>query len=115
MKWLAGVIVLLGVLYGFAVGAQKHDLIFYPFGGLIAGLIVVGLLLVVLWLARIFRTKAPKGALYTGTVFYWIGTGVAVFALGLGAWSAYAVSSIKFVLYGVGLAIFYWALGWGIR
>ena len=126
------------VLYGAFISAASKpsgfplvvDLLFGIFGGLIIGWATVGLLRLILLLARKFRTSAPKTALYTGKTFYWLGCGIAVFSLGLAAWQVYifvsgpispwasseiALFNAKFILKGIGLAVFYWALGWGIR
>src|SRR5262249_55881709 len=97
--------------------------------GLIIGWAIVGLLRLILLLARKFRMKAPKAAPYTGKVFYRLCCVIAIISLGHGAWLAFDLASIgispfasdvvalayKYVLYSAGLAVFYWSLGWGVR
>ena len=88
MKLVVAIIVAASVSYGTYLGLAKNAPIQYALGGLIASPLWVGLLYVLLWLARQFRTKAPRVARWTGLSVFWLGAVIGVWIL-LGA--AYAI------------------------
>jgi hypothetical protein len=87
----------------------------------IAGFIVAGILLGLIWLIatsiRKFRMKSPgRKTLLIGTVVFWIGCVIGVYFLGL---TFYVLGlpnmSSKTLYFVAGPAVFYPALGWLIR
>ncbi len=122
MKWRSitfVTIIFLFALYGAYLGAAEYE---YPllvsfvigsFGGLFVGLIVVGLLLVILWLARIFREKGPRVAWLVGNIAFWLGSATAVLCIGFAVYAGYMgyLCQKHCDGFGIGSLLFYIGMG----
>jgi hypothetical protein len=125
MKRLTVAIIFLFILCGAYLGVANPEInapfplglrfIFGAFGGFIIGLIVVGLLWIILWLARKFREKKPWLARLIGNMFFWLGNAIGIYMVGLAAYEGYAGAPTGVAGKLLGMGVFYLALGWSIR
>jgi hypothetical protein len=115
MKWLAATIVFAMTLCGAYLGLRQQALVSYLLAGFIMGWVLVGLLCVVAWLARKFREKTPRFALWVGNIFLALSSAAAVFCVGSAVYAAYEGASLQLVGQLVGIGVFYLVVGCGVR
>lgn len=96
------------LLYAFVTGRS-------PILGILSGMLVIGLSLLVGKIGHAISRRVPVAARRAGNGFFWIGTALAVFSIGLGAYAAYGGASRTLLGVFVALALVYWAAGWGLR
>jgi hypothetical protein len=115
--WLVrATVVCLFVLNGIALRSPElHPSIPTLIKGFIAGLMAIGLSLLIGRLGKKICAKMPVGARLTGTVLYWVGSAIAVLCVGLAAFAAHLGASSGLVVMAASAAPCYWAAGWGLR
>jgi hypothetical protein len=124
MKWIFGLIIGLGVLYGVYRGLQTDSLASSSIAGGITGVLSAGIIWLIMWCARKFRVKTPGPIVVrVGTALYWIGCALGVYFLGLAVYltaeaartSDYSRVALSVIGYTIWTAFLCWFIGRGIR
>ena len=121
MKWFELAIIFLSVVYAAFLSSDQLEFSLFVrlaiglVSGLVIGWAIVGLLRLLLWLARLFSKKMPRTAFYVGTGLFWLGVAIGVYLTGLTGYVAYQGASLRIFANLAGLAAFYFVAAWCVR
>jgi hypothetical protein len=117
MVWFVRAIVL-GVCISIAPVMLAHNgqpLAMRVVSGLLGGLFIIWLASQIGGVGKRLQTSAPARAKRIGIVLYQVCVSIAALALGSGALLVYAGLPARTAAVSAGIAILYWAAGWGLR